>query len=68
MSQNRSFFDIKVSGRRDLNPRPHGPEPCALAGLRYAPNTPIIPQHSRFDERTGRFEPALPIPVIGYHF
>ena len=26
------------SGRRDLNSGPHGPEPCALAGLRYAPN------------------------------
>ena len=26
------------SGREDLNLRPHGPEPCALAGLRYAPN------------------------------
>jgi hypothetical protein len=25
------------SGREDLNLRPHGPEPCALAGLRYAP-------------------------------
>jgi hypothetical protein len=29
-----------------LNPRPHGPEPCALAGLRYAPNEPIIPYGS----------------------
>ena len=25
------------SGRADLNRRPHGPEPCALTGLRYAP-------------------------------
>ena len=25
------------SGREDLNLRPHGPEPCALADLRYAP-------------------------------
>ena len=25
------------SGRVDLNHRPHGPEPCALTGLRYAP-------------------------------
>ncbi len=37
------------SGREDLNLRPHGPEPCALAGLRYAPITAfptpaIIPQ------------------------
>ena len=29
----------KKSGREDLNLRPHGPEPCALAGLRYAPNS-----------------------------
>jgi hypothetical protein len=27
------------SGREDLNLRPHGPEPCALTGLRYAPPT-----------------------------
>jgi hypothetical protein len=27
-----------VSGRRDLNPRPHGPEPCALAGLSHTPH------------------------------
>ena len=25
------------SGRADLNRRPHGPEPCALSELRYAP-------------------------------
>ena len=25
------------SGRADLNRRPHGPEPCALAGLSHAP-------------------------------
>jgi hypothetical protein len=30
------------SGREDLNLRPHGPEPCALTELRYAPNKPII--------------------------
>ena len=27
-----------MSGRADLNRRPHGPEPCTLAGLSYAPN------------------------------
>jgi hypothetical protein len=27
----------RKSGRRDLNPGPHGPEPCTLAGLSYAP-------------------------------
>src|SRR5436189_3044780 len=29
-------FPVK-SGREDLNLRPHGPEPCALAKLSYAP-------------------------------
>ena len=32
-------FDLHPvwSGRRDLNSGPHGPEPCALAGLSHAP-------------------------------
>jgi hypothetical protein len=29
---------VLLSGRRDLNSGPHGPEPCALAGLSHAPN------------------------------
>jgi integrase len=29
-----------MSGRKDLNLRPHGPEPCALAKLSYAPYFP----------------------------
>src|SRR5438309_9816105 len=29
------------SGREDLNLRPHGPEPCALAKLSYAPCSPL---------------------------
>ena len=32
----------RKSGREDLNLRPHGPEPCALTELRYAPNNGII--------------------------
>src|SRR5579883_3203437 len=28
---------LRQSGREDLNLRPHGPEPCALAKLSYAP-------------------------------
>ena len=28
---------LLLSGREDSNLRPHGPEPCALARLRYAP-------------------------------
>ena len=33
------------SGRADLNRRPHGPEPCALAGLSHAPNAPALYRH-----------------------
>ena len=29
---------LPESERADLNRGPHGPEPCALAKLRYAPN------------------------------
>src|SRR3954453_8567808 len=29
---------VTKSGREDLNLRPHGPEPCALAKLSYAPS------------------------------
>ncbi len=29
---------LLLSGRADLNRRPHGPEPCALTKLRYAPH------------------------------
>ncbi len=32
-----SEIGVSESGRWDLNPRPLGPEPSALAGLRYAP-------------------------------
>ena len=31
------LYDRAESGRGDSNPRPLGPEPSALAGLRYAP-------------------------------
>ena len=30
-------FAAGKSGREDLNLRPHGPEPCRLAKLSYAP-------------------------------
>jgi Phage integrase family len=33
---------LHQSGREDLNFRPHGPEPCALAKLSYAPFTTLI--------------------------
>src|SRR4051812_32326341 len=32
-----------VSGQEDSNLRPHGPEPCALAKLSYAPNCRFLP-------------------------
>ena len=49
---NRVNSGCQKSGREDLNLRPHGPEPCALAGLRYAPMPAslapaIIPQMSQ---------------------
>ncbi len=36
----RAIFanDPFLSGREDLNLRPHRPERCALAGLRHAPS------------------------------
>src|SRR5574341_2374118 len=33
---------VEWSGRRDLNPQPHGPEPCALAKLRYSPTRGLL--------------------------
>ena len=38
---------IKLSGREDLNLRPHRPERCALAGLRHAPNVHAAMPHQR---------------------
>jgi hypothetical protein len=44
----------RLSGRGDLNPGPHGPEPCALAGLRYAPKAGrIIAQNNIIDKSAG---------------
>ncbi len=37
LPQVASTLELK-SGREDLNLRPHGPEPCALAKLSYAPS------------------------------
>jgi hypothetical protein len=36
------WFEEKWSGRVDLNHRPPGPEPGALARLRYAPNRTML--------------------------
>ncbi len=38
----QSSFCNDKSGRGDSNPRPLGPEPSALAGLRYAPITDVL--------------------------
>jgi hypothetical protein len=52
------------SGREDLNLRPHGPEPCALTGLRYAPFTRIIPYVSRLYKRVQmRYNQARIMPL-----
>jgi hypothetical protein len=42
-----SWFEEKWSGRKDLNLRPPGPEPGALARLRYAPTATRILQTKR---------------------
>jgi hypothetical protein len=36
----------KKSGRPDLNRGPHGPKPCALSELRYAPQAQVYPRYS----------------------
>ena len=38
-ARNLEASSEEKSGRPDLNRGPHGPEPCALSELRYAPNT-----------------------------
>src|SRR5713226_10581493 len=35
---------LEVSGQVDLNHRPHGPEPCALTRLSYAPRGRTAPR------------------------
>ena len=35
-------FPISQSGRGDLNPGPRGPDPRALAELRYAPKVSLL--------------------------
>src|SRR6476646_1354806 len=37
----------KWSGQEDLNLRPHGPEPCALTRLSYAPGVEDAPEAAR---------------------
>jgi hypothetical protein len=45
-NKKHSFSGVSyLSGRADLNRWPHGPEPCALSGLSYAPQVTIIPPY-----------------------
>ena len=39
-----------LSGRADLNRRPHGPEPCALSGLSHAPCVTIYTAERGFPQ------------------
>jgi hypothetical protein len=51
-----------LSGRADLNRRPHGPEPCALAGLSHAPNSfYLIFTGSGFQTQDMRLFEAAPL-------
>ena len=43
MLRAKGWTVLKWSGRMDLNHRPPGPEPGALARLRYAPTIPSGP-------------------------
>jgi hypothetical protein len=52
-SPSRGGEEKRKSGREDLNLRPHGPEPCALTELRYAPNETIICASLQLGKKTG---------------
>src|SRR6266404_5249706 len=51
---------IKWSGRKDLNLRPPGPEPGALARLRYAPTQHDASKHRAFVRNTRIAQPMGP--------
>jgi hypothetical protein len=54
---------IPWSGQEDLNLRPHGPEPCALTRLSYAPGVDAPNGAKRaaiLGEPRSRVKPALP--------
>ncbi len=48
------------SGRKDLNLRPPGPEPGALARLRYAPTQHDASKHAAFVRNTRIAQPTGP--------
>src|SRR5260370_26699468 len=50
----------KWSGRKDLNLRPPGPEPGALARLRYAPTQHDASEHTAFVRNTRIAQPMGP--------
>src|SRR3954447_19997268 len=54
---------IPWSGQEDLNLRPHGPEPCALTRLSYAPGSGRAERRKRaaiLREPRSRVKPACP--------
>jgi hypothetical protein len=59
-------FEEKWSGRMDLNHRPPGPEPGALARLRYAPTVCAqAAQNSRANQaRIAQLPQSRPFPAI----
>jgi hypothetical protein len=57
-----SFTGLKWSGRMDLNHRPPGPEPGALARLRYAPTVTRPSVYARFRAS------ATAVPRAGLEF
>ena len=62
-----SFLHWCWSGRADLNRRPLGPEPSALAGLSHAPSEDIIREGWRFGKRKlNDPHPASPKYPAGY--
>ena len=65
-AQNQRSFDAEcatrehgMSGRPDSNRRPLGPEPSALAGLRYAPKSKLVFRVGRDAARPDRTSSSL---------
>jgi hypothetical protein len=52
--EHQGFPGAHLSGRWDSNPRPLGPEPSALAGLRYAPIVHFIHKNTTFSPQKQR--------------
>src|SRR5436305_6173859 len=50
---------LRWSGQVDLNHRPHGPEPCALTMLSYAPMSETAPGGAKETRILGEARPAV---------